>query len=473
MSGKGSRVARTNPVSGESVWILCLIFLSSFGIARSFGNYTFVALFSYGILALGLFIFLGAHVAFRELQFNWLACSLACWKNVLFILFFLELNFLFYHPHLVHSKTEFWPHLKEKLHWLSCGFGALLLPLLSTWEIWFSEKVHANVSQIARWALTGLAIFTFISVLFVSPDPKIDVFVFQQEAAQALVKGLNPYEIQYTNVYPEYPNLYPGGVAKFYPYPPLSFLFTLTSLITSDVRWAYLFCHFAAGWVFFLWTRQKKISLEESFFLSFIFLLIPGALYLIERSWTEPSLVLALVLTAYFLEHSQKNQAALCLGFALALKQTMVMTIPLLLILKEWFWINKRQLFLLTVLPVFSYGIFLIWNASALYEDLVYFHRATPFRPDALTISSWLYRQGLSPLSQRWSFLGLFSGVILSGLVLLKYKKHMFFWLGLAGTYLLTLLFSKHAFYNYYYMVHGLLMIALISTRVHKDSNSS
>ncbi|MBI4925953.1 MAG: EpsG family protein, partial [Bdellovibrio sp.] len=263
------------------------------------------------------------------------------------------------------------------------AIGALCYPYLKRWH----PKVNILFSIVFLCALC--------LVPFISPHPMIDVFVVQQEASKALLHALNPYSISYTNIYGNTP-WYPGGEAKFYPYPPASLLFALTSVVTGDVRWVLIFCHFLTGVFIFLTARERKISLTESFLLAVAFCYIPRIFFNIEQAWTDTTVVFALSLFAYYFNRSKNTKALLSAGFALSLKQTTIFLVPLFFgLFKKW---NLKNFILLFLLCFLTYGVFALWNWHDLFEDVIKFHFATPFRDDALTLSAVLHRLGYAPL---------------------------------------------------------------------------
>src|SRR5262249_36858695 len=80
-----------------------------------------------------------------------------------------------------------------------------------------------------------------------SPNPHIDVYVFQQESCQALLRGENPYALRFPNIYGPSAFVYGPGLktedrVNFgFPYPPLSLYMALPGyLLTGDHRYSQL-----------------------------------------------------------------------------------------------------------------------------------------------------------------------------------------------------------------------------------------
>ena len=100
--------------------------------------------------------------------------------------------------------------------------------------------------------LTHLALGVW--VIRAAPMPRVDVQVFQRDAAAALLDGRNPYAMTFPDVYHgRLPALYGPGLAADgrlnfgYPYPPLSLLLALPGHLLGDFRYAHLLALTAAG----------------------------------------------------------------------------------------------------------------------------------------------------------------------------------------------------------------------------------
>ena len=175
---------------------------------------------------------------------------------------------------------------------------------------------------------------------------------------------------------------------------------------------------------------------------------------------------------SYLLACRRPTAALWAGGFVVACKQTMVMLLPLL-------WGLLRRIDRTLLVPVFAasavtYGVFLLWDAGALWNDVVAFHLHTPFRPTALTYSAYINYLGGSPLPD---WVGAMALVVSLTAVTFRMRRGggespcdgdrvWRFYAGLAFAYLVTSLLSKHAFMNYYYLVYFALVAALVWSRV-------
>ena len=117
--------------------------------------------------------------------------------------------------------------------------------------------VGVSGTRAARLAVP-LLLLTHLSlgvwIIRAAPMPRVDVQVFQRDAAAALLDGRNPYAMTFPDVYHgRLPALYGPGLAADgrlnfgYPYPPLSLLLALPGHLLGDFRYAHLLALTAAG----------------------------------------------------------------------------------------------------------------------------------------------------------------------------------------------------------------------------------
>jgi hypothetical protein len=372
--------------------------------------------------------------------------------------------------HMLVFASEDW---RSTLRVISGSALVLALPVL----VFVSQRLRDKLSDRQQLALVLVplvpALALFLSVPFASPEPGIDVFIFETQAARSLLFGLNPYDITFTNIYGG-SDFYPSGAPDSYPYPPLSLLFAIIGLAMGDVRWVLIACHAAAAALLFATARQRLLPTAEAVVLAALFFWLPHAPFVSEQAWTDPSVALSLGMISFFLAHRQPMAALWAAGFALALKQTMIVLPPLLWGL--WRRLGRARLVAVCTVSVGTYGLFLVWDARALWNDLVTFHMLTPFRPTSLTLSAYLvYFFEFEPLPSWLSFVGVVVGATTAIYALRSddaepspcdSRRVWRFFAGMGLALLLTLILSKHAFMNYYYLVQFCLIAALIWSRV-------
>ena len=177
----------------------------------------------------------------------------------------------------------------------------------------------------ARWWWLGLVLLAAGYVLVIlGGRPLIDVWVILRDSAGGLLRGLNPYEMHF-------PGVPAGQTDNCFNYLPATFLLTAPAQwLFGDVRWletGYLFGACALlGWH----TRRWPLALLVG--------VLPGTLYVVQQSWTEPILLLGLVAGYVLIDRGRPNWAVLPLALALATKQHLVVLIPLLLFWPKFGW---------------------------------------------------------------------------------------------------------------------------------------
>ena len=456
-----------NSASHRTIALLVLVVVASRGLSWSRGNLSDIGVLCFALVLAGLPVVL-------LLGDRWQGSSdsrggFPTWQVLLpcALIYVFAINA---GRHLLVFSPENW---RSTLRVISGGAFVVALPVL----LFASQRIRDRIP--ARWQIALLilpllpALVFFLLVPIFSPSPIIDVFLFETQAARGLLFGLNPYAITFTNVYGGV-ELYPSGAPDSYPYPPLSLVFALLGYLLGDVRWTLIACHIATAALLFGTARHRGLATTEAIALGALFFWLPHAPFVSEQAWTDPSIALGLGLLSFLLARRQPMAALWAAGFALALKQTMIVLLPLLWGL--WRRLGRSQLVAVFAISAATYGAFLLWDAGALWNDVVIFHTLTPFRPLAMTLSAYLVHFfHFSPLPAWMSLVGLSVGVI-STVVSLRpgqgevspcdSRRVWRFFLGMGFAMLLTLVLSKHAFMNYYYMVQFCLIAALVWSRV-------
>jgi hypothetical protein len=369
--------------------------------------------------------------------------------------------------HLLHNSPEDW---RPTLRFLTGATALLASPVLLLVLQRFRDRLTARPLAIALTLPLLPVLVLFALTPIITPAPPIDVFFFQLQAAKSLLVGLNPYAINFDNVYGG-SGLYPSGVPDSYPYPPMSFAFALVGHALGDVRWPLIACHVAAAALLFGTARQRRLPLSEAIIFGGMFLYLPHAPFVSEQAWIDPTVAFSLGLMSFFLARRQPAAALWAAGLVLASKQTMAMMLPLLWGL--WRRIDRSHLIPVFAIGAVTYGVFLLWNASALWDDVVRFHLHTPFRPTALTYSAYISYLGGTPLPPWVGVVALVVSLTATTIRLRRGEgdpcdgdRVWLLYAGLGFVYLVTSLLSKHAFMNYYYLVYFALVAALVWSRV-------
>ena len=391
------------------------------------------------------------------------------------------------------SQRLFFPIISKKVVWivLIIGLAFQLFQLLTTppgnsisvaqfHKVWQFQVgiviggVCALLSLLPKaWcplkARIGLIAAAFLSVLVAgiwviraSPNPFIDVFMFQQSSSDALLHGQNPYELTPPNIYGNM-NYYgaalvnDGKMTIGNPYPPLSIIFSSVGYtVTRDVRYGYLVAILVTG-VLMIWLRPGRDALLAAY----IFLFTPRIFYVVEQSWTEP-LVLLLTISVVWCAIHRPTLMYIALGLLIASKQYMVFLLPFAIFLikpgtryralaRSLGWIFTCAL--IVTLP------FAIWNFHAFFWNVVMAQWYQVSRLDALSYAA-LYARIFGQFPPQF-----IPFIVLGGTFLLLWRYGERTPAGFAGAsaFGLVLFFatSKQAFCNYYFLVIGLLCCAL------------
>lgn len=337
-------------------------------------------------------------------------------------------------------------------------FGGICALLSLAPRTWFSLR--------ARRGLIGLV---FIAVLVASiwviratPNPHIDVFMFQQTSSAALKQGQNPYEQTPPNIY---------GNMEFYgaalvingnmtignPYPPLSIYFSfLGYVLTGDIRYSYLAAILLAG-LLMACLRPGRTALLAVYILLFT----PRLYFVLEQSWIEP-LVLLLAVAVVWCAIHRPAWIFVVLGLLVASKQYMIFLSPLIILLIPL----KSSRRVWTQAGGWTVGVafavtapLAFWNFPAFLWDvgLVQFYQIS--RLEALSYAAMYARMFGQFPSQYIPF------VVLGAVLLIMWhygaRSPAGFAIAMALCLGLFFAFSKQAFCNYYFLVVGILCCAL------------
>jgi hypothetical protein len=316
---------------------------------------------------------------------------------------------------------------------------------------------------LARWTFPLLLlVFLYLGrwMLVASPDPTIDAYIFQRDAANALADGHNPYALRYPDIYGGGSDFYGkglsvGGILQFgYPYPPLSLLLIMPAhLLLGDYRYTQVLA-MALTAALMAYAGPGRIGVAAALLLLFT----PRAFFVLEQGWTDPLVVFGFAAAAVC-ALKWRRQLPWVLGLALAVKQYTIFMLPaaLHLVTRP---ISRSGAFVLTALGVTA-GItlpFLLWDPGNFWHSVVMLQILQPFRPESLSYLALVATGGTTWLASV-GFLAAAAGL---GLGLWRQPHTP---AGFAATCALAYLgffaFNKQAFANYYYFALGVLLVTI------------
>jgi hypothetical protein len=313
-----------------------------------------------------------------------------------------------------------------------------------------------------------------------TPNPKIDVFVFQQQAPAALLHGKNPYAMTFEDIYasdkPGERKVYGAGMAKDgktgfgFPYPPVSLLMSTAGYAAAgDYRYAHaVYMTLAATLLAF--ARPSRLAALAAVLLLFT----PRAFFVIGRGWSEPN-VAVLLAAVVFCALRFPKVLPFALGLFLASKQYLVLAGPAVVVLamaqadcrRAWGLIWKSALVAIVVTAPLA-----LWDWKSFWYSTVTVQKEAPFRDDALSFLVWwksnvgdtLLGRPLAQAAVITSFGAAALGILLG---LWRASRTV---AGFAAVLALTFLpfyaLNKQAFANYYYFTTACLCAAAAASRL-------
>jgi hypothetical protein len=352
----------------------------------------------------------------------------------------------------IYSRVDTPQHDATYVKWLAT---AAVVAGSLVWNTTWSRRVSVPALLAVHFALGLWMIHT-------SPDPFIDVYVFQRDGINELFAGRNPYAMTYPDIYGNSP-VYGDGLSVQgrltfgFPYPPLSLFLAIPGHLFGDHRYSQLAAMTASG-ALMAYARPGPLGAAAAA----LFLFTPRGLFVLEQGWTEPFLVLLLSATV-FVACRREALTPYLFGLFLVLKQYLVFVVPLawLIVRRPLPGRNELGRWALTALAIGA-AVSLplaLWNVSAFVKDVVTLQFDQPFRADSLSYAAYAVRRGRGALPTWLAFIAAFVAV---GLSLLRAPRTPAgFASAVALTYFGFFAFNKQAFCNYYYFVLGALCCAI------------
>ena len=359
----------------------------------------------------------------------------------------------------------------------------------------FLQFANLGARRIPLLVVTVVGFCVVAAVTILSPqrskDPQIDVFLFQQSAAEALRHGQNPYTTRVPNMYSgndsavfENPHRFGAGAIAYgpgvvdkdgwltysFPYPPLSLLMVMPAyLLGGDCRFAAIV---AMGLSVLLMATARPGRWGA--LMALLFLVDPKGFFVIDLSWTEPLLVFTFSL-AMFCACRWRKGLPWALGLMFATKQYTVIMLPAVFLLMEG--PNPlrqlRDLVMKAGLVVAAITLpFFAWNPREFIRNVVQWQFVQPFRTDALSYLVWLYKHNGGHWPPIWTpFLIVIPAILLA--IWRCPRSPAGFAAAIAFICLTFFAFNKQAFCNYYYFVIAAACWSVAASWPQKDEGSA
>jgi len=346
--------------------------------------------------------------------------------------------------------------------------------LPEVWPLWLYVGAVGLLGAVAVsyvWPWFHRGRFGLILVLFAvlgawvirSSQPKIDVWHLQQEACAYLLEGKNPYAQQYTNPYGDArffgPEMLEDNRIISFPYPPLSLLLALPGYaVLQDVRWSMLAAMLLAAALFVATGRRLGLPPGHPAELAAVaFLTQPRSLLVLEQSWTEPFMALALAFAFWAMAARKERLLALGLAATICVKQYGVLLLP-----SAWAARSGWRTLVHGLLGAALFTLpFVLWGPRAFWIGNVTFHTSSPFRTDSLSVPALVASQtGWQPPSM----LGFAAAAVTATLVVWRQQAALSgAILGSAAVFLAFFAFGKAGHLNYYWLAVALIDFAVLA----------
>jgi hypothetical protein len=320
--------------------------------------------------------------------------------------------------------------------------------------------VATRAATIVAFAMAACALAAGIVANFTWAFTRIDVFQFQQRAAQAILNGGNPYTPLVQS-----PNVLPPGITRFIPlhlpYGPSVPVLEAPFRLIGDVRILHVVAALVTSAAVLLLARRAG-TVSRSACVVMAFPLTAG---MVIFGWVDV-ITMAGIAVWLVLFRTHPRAATFALVIALAAKPT-----TLIALVPIFFWSvrARRQVVIAGALTaVFVLPFALITGLSQFYYNVLGVQLTVLPRLDSLTVNSYLNALGIPILPFAVSAV-----IIAVTVVAVLRRRPETYGDLLAGTAILatvSFLVAKWAYFNYYYIPAVLLMLAIAGDRLALDA---
>lgn len=226
------------------------------------------------------------------------------------------------------------------------------------------------------WTVAGLALISGLLTLGLIGNPHIDVWDVLQQSSTGLLHGSDMYRQHWSDS---------TGLQAVYPYLPWStVLLAPFRWVTGDVRVGLLLAIIVTASLL----RRRGPNADV---VSCLLLVAPGWVLLVNRSWTEPLLVLLVATAILAIRSGRGGLAVVALAVALACKQHIVLLVPLFAL---WPGFGIRRTLTSIGLAVLGVLPWVIAGPHDFWHDAVHANLALGDRSDALDLPAVFTRHG-------------------------------------------------------------------------------
>jgi hypothetical protein len=366
----------------------------------------------------------------------------------------------------------------------SAGTLALALADLMS-PLWFSViAVYTILGLVAalplarrlpamKWSFTlFLVAHLAIAVIFLrSPPSYNDVHVFLHDGALAALHGHNPYAMTFPDIYPAQSSqlfygpgvVMNGRITSGFPYLPVSLLVAIPGQLLGEVRYSQLIAMLMTALVL-----RRLASDQIGRAASVLGVASVSAIPMLTGAWTEPTIVALLACLVLALERQRYSLMAVLLGLLLVSKQYVVIAMPVIWLIRQS--LTRRVIFISLGVATAVTLPFLLVGPTAFWKAIVEFQLIQPFRADSVSLLVYSVNTFGWPPPWTYGVLPLLGGGLTAiALALRAPRTPAAFAAGVGLTLLVTILLSKQAFMNYYFVVSGAFLIAAVAWPTHPE----
>lgn len=363
--------------------------------------------------------------------------------------------------------------------------GLRTVLIVTVFTIVAAILVSTNKALVERWPKAKLAgpalVVVALGAMFVgkalviraSPAPFIDVWTSSVAAVDHLLAGRNPYTQQYADIY--------AGAYAYKPGMPYGPAFLLWSALWAglfggqhDVRVGLTIAEALLSITLGVLTFRRTRDLVLAGAVALVWVTNPIGLFVLEQSWVDPVLMLALGLCVLALQERRLALAGVALGFAFAVKTYAIVGVGLigLWVLRAEGLAGARRFVIASAATAAAFILpFVVMDASAFWNSMFGLWADQAPRADAITLVALraeiegLQGQGhevLRPLYGPFNVLTLALVAASAAWTYLRAGRSLarLGW-ALGAVHVWFFLFARQAFCNYYYYALGFLVIAL------------
>jgi hypothetical protein len=328
-----------------------------------------------------------------------------------------------------------------------------------------------------RWAfaLFLLAHAAMTVALLRSTPAHIDVAMFLRDGTVGVLHGHNPYAMTFPDMYnpKQTVQFYGHGVVTNgrvtfgFPYLPLALLVAIPGQILGDVRYTQLIAMVVTAVIL-----HRLASDRVGRAAAVLAVAAPAAIPVLTGAWTEPTLVALLACLVLALERRRSAFVAVLLGLFLASKQYVVVVIPLLWLIRQL--LTRRVILICVGLAAAVTLPFFLIDPAAFWKAIVQYQLIQPFRSDSTSLLVFSVKTFGWPPPWTYGVLPLLGGGLTAlALAVRAPRTPSAFAAGVGLTLLVTILLSKQAFMNYYFLVSGAFLIAAVAWPKQQPSTPS